>query len=243
MGNNSGLVTGCIVGGILAFIFVFACLYSIIKAIRDRRRIIEKNKGIRQQRLLSAESELGGALVPPPPPPPYSVIPEILEPEPEESEAEPVQRKIRLGSAPNIRAGRRGSAFAPPPEPEERRWEKEGLEYRAQGKTVHIHRTQSGELKSKGGAASRKGDRLKIHEAGFRQRSASADVPRSILPSGETDFTVGLLPRETNNMKSVKAPAELKPTIAIASSDQNSANAMIQVTVTTHEIKDPKGWV
>lgn len=214
---------------------------------RDRRRIIEKNKNIRQQRLLSAESELSGGAVPPPPP----VIPEILEPEPSVHEDEvATPRRIRLGSAPNIRTGRRGSAFAPPPEPEERRWEKEGLEYRAQGKTAHIHRTQSGEFKSRkgNGAINKNDDTLKISEPGFRQRSASADIPRSILPSGETDYSVGLLPSNmipnvSTDHEEAEKPANTKATIATTSSTDNSSSAMIKVTVTTHEIKDVKDWV
>ncbi|XP_038074328.1 uncharacterized protein LOC119742465 [Patiria miniata] len=120
--GDAGFIAGVVIGSAAAFGFVAACLYSAYKAIRDHKRIAEKQAQRREQQLLAISEQTAG--VPPP------------------DIEEPPNRTSRSLSTPGLLLEqRRPSAFAPPPQAMERRWTRAGLEYRHEGGVVHIHKT------------------------------------------------------------------------------------------------------
>ncbi|XP_063957547.1 uncharacterized protein LOC129265250 [Lytechinus pictus] len=200
MTTDAGFIAGVTVGAAIASAFLFACLYSAYRAVMDRRRIVAKNKYIRDQRLLAAaECETGAPVA----------EPAVAEPATSQqlhkqhlSPPEGIGRQLRAGSAPNIQEARRGSAFKPPPTPTEKRWTRQGLQYRHEGGCVHIHKTDStsGDANSECGSrknsrqmdtADLEGDVFMTVPTTHRQRSASADVTHTAQsPTDRSSTTI-----------------------------------------------------
>ncbi|XP_071503983.1 uncharacterized protein [Diadema antillarum] len=191
MSSEAGYIAGIVVGAAIASAFLFTCLYSAYRAIMDRRRIIAKNKYIREQRLLAAAD--CDATVPATEP--AEAEPTAPQQQHQLKAPEPAGRQLRVASAPNIQEARRGSAFKPPPTPTEKRWTRQGLQYRHEGGVVHIHKTDSTGGDTNSECGSRKNSRPDTGElegdvfipvpTTHRQRSASADVPHTGQPAAD----------------------------------------------------------
>lgn len=175
------------------------CYFNLFCLCRDRRRIEDKNKSIRDQRLLAAaECETGAPVAEPA----LADTASASQQQKQHLSPEGLGRQLRAGSAPNIQEARRGSAFKPPPTPTEKRWTRQGLQYRNEGGCVHIHKTDSTSGNTNSECGSRKnsrqmdtadleGDVFMTVPTTHRQRSASADVTNTAQsPTSSTTITI-----------------------------------------------------
>ncbi|XP_071784068.1 uncharacterized protein [Asterias amurensis] len=182
--GDAGFIAGVVFGSAAAFGFVAACLYSAYKAIRDHKRIAEKQAEKREQQLLAISEQTATAL--------------------SDTEEPPTRTSRSLSTPGLLLEQRRPSAFAPPPQAMERRWTRAGLEYRHEGGVVHIHKSEDNAPDS--GDSDSNIAYKRHHDSGEppaspRGKSTPGTKPKKLpcVPPPQVQIQVSLTPQSDSN--------------------------------------------